>query len=50
MYTALQLEELKENISEFIALVFEYAKQNKGSSEVRDEEKVSVVTYRGKVS
>ena len=50
MYTALQLEDLKESMSEFIALVFEYAKQNKGSSEVRGEEKVLVVTYRGKAS
>ena len=37
-------------MSEFIALVFEYAKQNKGSSEVRGEEKVLVVTHRGKAS
>ena len=50
MYTALQLEDLKESMSEFIALVFEYAKQNKGGSEVRGEEKQLVVTYRSKAS
>ena len=50
MYTALQLEDLRENMSEFIALVFEYAKQNKGSKEVRGEDKVLVVTYRGNTS
>ena len=35
MYSALQLEDLRENMSEFIALVLEYAKQNKGSKEAK---------------
>ena len=42
--------DVRESMSEFIAPVFEYSKQKQGSSEVRGEEKVLVVTHRGKTS